>query len=128
MQVSLIKSMRMEDHLKIAEALSPLRQNNVLIIGSGFATHSIGQSSIPAQWAKDFKVWLNDVLTNKSYSPAERKARLLDFKSLPDFTKAHPTMDHFLPLAMTCAAAEYGPGKLIYSEFVRSLLNEHYMF
>lgn len=79
-------------------------------------------------WAKDFKVWLNDVLTNKSYSPAERKARLLDFKSLPDFTKAHPTMDHFLPLAMTCAAAEYGPGKLIYSEFVRSLLNEHYMF
>lgn len=127
-QVSLLKSMRMEDHLKIAEVLSPLRQNNVLIIGSGFATHSIGQSNEPAQWAKDFKVWLNDVLTNKSYSPTERKAMLLDYKSLPDFTKAHPTMDHFLPLAMTCAAAEYGPGKLIYSEFVRSLLNEHYIF
>lgn len=89
MQVSLLKSMRMEDHLKIAEVLSPLRQNNVLIIGSGFATHSIGQSNEPAQWAKDFKVWLNDVLTNKSYSPTERKAMLLDYVS-PRLYKGTP--------------------------------------
>ncbi|XP_061182665.1 uncharacterized protein LOC133191023 isoform X2 [Saccostrea echinata] len=127
-QVSLLKNERMSDHLKIAEALSPLRHDNILIIGSGFATHSLGQSLEPEKWAKDVKLWLNDVLTNKNYSPSERKERLLGYKSAPGFSKAHSTLDHFLPLAMACAAAQYSPGKLLYSEFVKSLLNEHYLF
>jgi aromatic ring-opening dioxygenase catalytic subunit (LigB family) len=120
--------MNMGDHLKIAEALSPLRHSNILIIGSGFATHSIGQRSEPEKWATDFKIWLNDVLTNKNYSPEERKARLLDYQSAPGITKAHRTLDHFLPVVMACAAAQYSPGTVLYSEFVRSLLNEHYRF
>lgn len=127
-QVSLLRSMNTGDHLKIAEVLSPLRHSNILIIGSGFATHSFGQRDEPEKWAKDFKIWLNDVLTNKSYSPEDRKARLLDYQSAPGFTKAHPSLDHFLPLVMTCAAAQYNPGTILHSEFVRSLLNEHYKF
>ncbi|XP_062605565.1 uncharacterized protein LOC134267365 [Saccostrea cucullata] len=51
-QVSLLKNERMSDHLRIAEALSPLRHNNILIIGSGFATHAIGHSIEPEKWAQ----------------------------------------------------------------------------
>lgn len=130
-QLSLLKSLDVKEHLEIGEALSDLTKQGVLIIGSGFATHNGGRTgSPPPAWATAFQDWLHDVLMNDGYTPDQRKAKLLScLKTAPNVHKAHPTIEHFLPLIMCSAVAKYRPGKLLHSEFVmESLLNEHYLF
>lgn len=130
-QLSLFNSPNIEQHLKIAEALADLRHEGILIIGSGFATHSVGKpGSQPLPWAMSYRKWLNDVMTNDRYTPQERKALLADcLEKVPEIRNAHPTLDHFIPLIMCSAVAGYTSGRLLYSEFITgSLLNEHYLF
>ncbi|KAJ8319092.1 hypothetical protein KUTeg_004183 [Tegillarca granosa] len=129
-QVSLLKNLKMSDHLAIGEALTDLTKEGILIIGSGFATHNGGRpgNQVP-DWALQFRKWLHDVFTNPNYTADERKNKLLSYSSEPSFSLAHMPCEHFLPLAMTCATAGYVAGKILYSEFVmQSLLNEHYIF
>lgn len=123
--------MDVSDHLKIAESLSDLCEQNVLIIGSGFATHKGGKPGAPPPtWATAFKQWLNDTLTSDRLSCEERKMKILSsVENAPNIEVAHPRLEHFLPMIMCSAAAKYKPGKLIHSEFLmESLLNEHYLF
>ena len=127
-QVSLLSSMDIADSLKIGEALADLRNNGVLIIGSGSATHAGLMDSKTADWALQFQKWIHDVVTNSDYSSEKRKKMFLDCKSKPFIGKAHPRLEHFLPIVMSCAAAGYKSGKILHSEFIGSLLNEHYLF
>lgn len=123
--------MDVADHMRVAEALTDLSKQGVLIVGSGFATHKGGRPGAPPPaWATSFKEWLNDALTNDKYTSDERKSRLLaSVECAPYMNNAHPRIEHFLPLIMCCAAASYKAGKLLYSEFaMESLLNEHYLF
>lgn len=129
-QVSLLKNLKMSDHLAIGEALADLTKEGILIVGSGFATHKGGRpgNQVP-DWALQFKKWLHDVFTNTNYTADDRKNKILSYSSEPSFSLAHTPCEHFLPLAMACAAAGYVVGKVLYSEFVmQSLLNEHYVF
>lgn len=127
-QVSLLRSMNIADNMRIGEALEPLRKNGVLIIGSGSATHAGIGDNKTAEWAQQFQKWIHDVITNPNYTPEKRKSLFLDCNSLKFMQKAHPRIEHFLPIAMACAASGYKAGKILHSEFVGSLLNEHYMF
>lgn len=130
-QLSLLKNLSVKEHLEIAEALSDLSREGILIVGSGFATHNGGKNGAqPPAWATAFKTWLNDTLTNEKYTPEDRKMKLLSCEtSAPEIETAHPTIEHFLPLIMCSAVAKYRPGKLLHSEFIMgSLLNEHYLF
>lgn len=129
-QISLLRNLNIKEHLQVAEILSEVRKDGVLIIGSGFATHKGGKQGAPPAWASEYKAWLNDVLTNDSYTAEKRKHKLLQcLDTAPHIDKCHPRIEHFLPLLMCCAAANYSAGRLLYSEFVmESLLNEHYMF
>lgn len=126
--------MNIKEHLEVAEALGELSRQGILVIGSGFATHNLGDVGMPgeptASWAQEFQTWLHDVFLNKTYSREERKKRLLTCtQTAPHMSTAHPRIEHFLPLAMCCAAAGYKSGELLHSEFVmQTLLNEHYMF
>ncbi|WAR26523.1 DIOXL-like protein [Mya arenaria] len=130
-QISLLRSMNIADHLAIGEALGRLRSQGVLIVGSGFATHKGGTNGTPPpKWAVEFRDWLHDVISGENYSPEERKVKLLACeKEAPNIARAHPSIEHFIPLLMCSAAAGYKPGKLMLSEFhMGSLLNEHYLF
>lgn len=132
-QLSLLENLNVKTHLEIGEALGELSRQNILIIGSGFATHNLGninQGYATPDWAKEFQAWLHDVLLSENYSKTERKEKLLTcLKTAPHLHKAHPRIEHFLPLIMCSAASEYRPGKLLHSEFVmESMLNEHYLF
>ncbi|XP_033745023.1 4,5-DOPA dioxygenase extradiol-like [Pecten maximus] len=74
-EVSLLKSYDMGEHLKIGEALSDLSKENILVIGSGFASHSgMCESNLP--WAEPFREWLHDLVSNPNYSPNERKGQV----------------------------------------------------
>lgn len=91
-------------HLKLGEALQPLRDQGVLIVGSGGATHNLREFFQPApgqdeSYVPKFTAWLEDVLTR-----GDRQA-LADYRRLaPDAARAHPTEEHFFPLLVAAAA------------------------
>ncbi|OWF45659.1 4,5-DOPA dioxygenase extradiol-like protein [Mizuhopecten yessoensis] len=127
-EVSLLKSLDMAEHLKIGEALSDLSKENILVIGSGFASHA-GMCQTDLPWAEPYRKWLHDLVSNPKYSAKERKDRFLAYSEEKSFSSAHKTIEHFLPIAMSCAASGYQPGTILHSEFVMgSLLYDHYKF
>ncbi|XP_014778163.1 uncharacterized protein LOC106874817 [Octopus bimaculoides] len=131
-QVSLKNTLDMKEHQEIGEALSELRKDGILIVGSGFMTHSSEKAKTVDgvfEWATEFKVWERNVFCNPKLSPSERKKQMLECESLGFFHKAHPRIEHFLPLVVASAAAGYVCGEAIFSQFVSpSLLLEHVLF
>lgn len=93
-------------HFKLGEVLRPLRDEGVLIMGSGSATHNLGEfrnhryDSPPPDWVSTFNEWLAGTLA------ASRTEDLLDYRRLaPQAARNHPTEEHLLPLF-----AAYGAG------------------
>ncbi|WP_055717317.1 dioxygenase [Streptomyces torulosus] len=89
--------------MDIGRKLAPLRDEGVLIIGSGFFTHNLAalrQGGIPA-WSAEFDDWGNRALESRDWDS------LLDFlHKSPAGRLAHPRTEHFAPLFVTMGAAE----------------------
>jgi 4,5-DOPA dioxygenase extradiol len=85
----------------LGQALAPLRDEGVLIVGSGFLTHNMRAfSKATPAWASEFDAWIEDVL-RRSDTDA-----LLDYKSkAPNVTTALPTHEHFAPVLVSAGAA-----------------------
>ncbi|HVV18048.1 MAG TPA: class III extradiol ring-cleavage dioxygenase [Pseudonocardiaceae bacterium] len=84
--------------------LAPLRDEGVLIIGSGFFTHNLsrmgGQDEAPA-WSAEFDQWGKETLA------AGDVDALLDFEhAAPAGRIAHPRTEHFAPLFVALGAAD----------------------
>jgi 4,5-DOPA dioxygenase extradiol len=93
--------------MEIGKRLQPLRDEGVLIIGSGFMTHGlpyIRDWSIDAaapSWSSDFDHWAAEALAKGDIDT------LASFKDLaPGVRFAHPTVEHFTPLFITLGAAK----------------------
>ena len=93
--------------LEIGRRLAPLRDQGVLIIGSGFSTHNLrdidpwaGLHAPPPSWSAEFDQWLNETLT------AGDVDGLVDFKNkAPAAALAHPRTEHFAPLFVSLGAS-----------------------
>jgi len=92
--------------IALGKRLRPLRDEGVLIIGSGFMTHGlpfIRDWSIDAKapgWSSDFDMWAADALSRGDVDA------LASYKDLaPAVNYAHPTVEHFTPLFVTLGAA-----------------------
>ncbi|GEP36425.1 dioxygenase [Nocardioides psychrotolerans] len=92
--------------LGIGERLRPLRDEGVLIIGSGFLTHGLPfltdfRIDAPAPgWSKDFDAWAGEALARGDVDA------LSNYRSLaPGMPFAHPTVEHYTPLFVTLGAA-----------------------
>ena len=93
-------------HINIGKALKPLREDNVLIIGSGMSFHNMrsmmsGKERKPA--GHKFNEALSDVVTNTDV--IERNKRLVKWDSIPGARDSHPREEHFLPLLVIAGAA-----------------------
>ncbi len=94
--------------LEIGRRLRPLREDGVLVIGSGFMTHGLPyltremvvDGAVPS-WSADFDAWAADAL---SRGDVETLARYRS--EAPGMPYAHPTVDHYIPLFITLGAAE----------------------
>jgi 4,5-DOPA dioxygenase extradiol len=96
------------EHLfEIGRRLAPLRDEGVLIVGSGFLTHGLpfihqywdGRPGAP-EWSKEFDLWAADRLARGDLDA------LFDFRNrAPGMPYAHPTVEHFAPLFVTLGAA-----------------------
>jgi 4,5-DOPA dioxygenase extradiol len=92
----------------LGRALSPLRDEGVLIVGSGFITHNLrtldwsGQGAPPA-WASEFDSWTQEALARRDIDA------LLDYQRKgPASQIALPTREHFVPLLVSLGAADEG--------------------
>ncbi|MGA3151187.1 MAG: dioxygenase [Streptosporangiaceae bacterium] len=92
--------------LSVGQALRPLRDDGVLIIGSGFLTHGLPYlrefrfDAPPPGWSSEFDHWAAEALD------AGDVDALAKFRAAPGARYAHPTTEHFAPLFVTLGAAE----------------------
>ena len=103
-------------HIAAGRALAGLRDEGVLIVGSGMSFHDLkafgDKRFTPASQA--FDLWLTSTLTQ----PADVRAdRLTAWAEAPGARAAHPRAEHLIPL-MVAAGASDAPGVKIYGELV----------
>jgi 4,5-DOPA dioxygenase extradiol len=88
--------------MEIGRRLAPLRDEGVLIMGSGFMTHSFAafhEPSLP-NVIQEFDAWAADALARKDVDT------LVDFRhTAPGLRYAHRTLDHFVPLFVALGAS-----------------------
>ena len=92
--------------LELGSQLRPLRDEGVLIMGSGFMTHGLPYlrefvlDAPPPDWSEDFDQWVAAALE------ARDVAALSAFREVPSARYAHPTVEHFVPLFVALGAGE----------------------
>ncbi|MCP3126847.1 class III extradiol ring-cleavage dioxygenase [Shewanella sp. KJ2020] len=105
-QMSLVQHLDPSAHIAIGEALSPLREQGVLIVGSGMSFHNMRAffSSDPQVLPRSqaFDGWLTHVLTSEV---KHAKSQLIDWQSAPEARFSHPREEHLLPLHVCFGAA-----------------------
>jgi aromatic ring-opening dioxygenase catalytic subunit (LigB family) len=114
-QLSIRHSYDPATHLAAGRALAPLRDEGVLILGSGLSFHNLRQFGPGGALASHaFDAWLQHVLLE--LSPADREQALLHWSEAPYARMAHPREDHLVPLWVALGAAEQEPAACVYHE------------
>lgn len=113
-QISLLKSYDPAAHVAIGRALAPLRDEGVLIIGSGLSYHNLGLMGPAAEVpSKAFDAWLGEALALPVDSRTEV---ILDWETAPYARICHKEEDHLVPLFVALGAAEGESATRIYHE------------
>ena len=113
-QVSLQHGYDPAAHFALGRALAPLREEGVLIVGSGLSYHNLRLFGPGAKVpSAAFDAWLSEVMAMQG--PARTKA-LLDWESAPHARTCHPQEDHLVPLFAALGAAEDETATLVYHD------------
>lgn len=123
-----------EAHWQLGRALAPLREDGVLILGSGSSYHNLRSmlSNYAAGDRRDesaqFDAWLQETLVGST--PEQRYRRLLTWEQAPHARAVHPREDHLMPLHVVMGAAEQEPARVIYeqSDFFGDITMSSYRF
>ena len=117
-QLSLQHGLDPSAHLAIGRALTRLREEGVLIVGSGQSYHNMGGfrggfrggggAADPA--AEAFDAWLRDAMADG----ATRDRALTAWAQAPGARQAQPHEDHLLPLMVAAGAASGEPGRTVF--------------
>ncbi|WP_242654385.1 DODA-type extradiol aromatic ring-opening family dioxygenase [Yoonia rosea] len=111
-QVSMLKSYDPADHFAIGRALRPLRDEGIMIVGSGLSFHNL---RLPRGVGKDpsaeFDAWLFNAMMA---APDVRHKAMLKWESAPAARICHAEEDHLVPIFVALGAAEDEPAERIY--------------
>jgi 4,5-DOPA dioxygenase extradiol len=104
-QVSMPVDLEPNGAVKLGETLAPLREQGVLIVGSGSLTHNLHEfRQHPAQeasYAREFSDWIRQAVLRRDNDA------LTDYrKRAPHAARAHPTDEHYLPLLVATGAVD----------------------
>jgi aromatic ring-opening dioxygenase catalytic subunit (LigB family) len=115
-QLSLKRGLDPATHIAMGRAIAPLRDEGVLIVGSGLSYHNLRQFFSPLAFApsREFDAWLNGALLGGS--PADRDKLLTAWENAPSARAAHPREEHLLPLMVSAGAAGCDMAELTYHE------------
>jgi aromatic ring-opening dioxygenase catalytic subunit (LigB family) len=102
-------------HWRAGAAIGPLRDEGVLIVGSGMSYHNLrrmGPSArVPSQ---QFDDWLHESLIDAA--PAQRRDSLMGWTAAPAARDAHPHEEHLIPLMVAVGAAEEDRATRVYHD------------
>ena len=128
-QLSIRSGFDPAEHLAVGRALAPLRDEGILIVGSGLSYHNMRGFS-PAGRAPSiaFDDWLTATLTESD--PDVRTKSLTEWEAAPAARLAHPSEDHLVPLMVAVGAAEHDRGVRTYhqDDFMGSVAASSYRF
>lgn len=123
-QLSIQTGLDTGHHYRIGQSLALLREEDVLIIGSGGATHNLREFGLyaidaePVDYAKAFDDWLAMSIEQAAVED------LLEYRRrAPQAQRNHPTEDHFLPIFAPLGAAGAAKGTRIYSNINYGILS-----
>jgi 4,5-DOPA dioxygenase extradiol len=108
-QLSINGNLMVSEHLELAQSLRPLRDEGVLIMGSGNVTHNLRdlmmrmqrEDTVVPDWARNFDERLKEILENR-----DTQALVGLWPASEDARRAHPTPDHFLPIVYAYGATD----------------------
>ncbi len=109
LQLSINGNLSVPEHFELAKALAPLRDDRILVMGSGNVTHNLrdlmirtqtGDMTVPT-WARNFDEQLANILIKR-----DTKALLEFWPTSDEARRSHPTPDHFLPIIYTYAVTD----------------------
>ncbi len=127
-QISLKQGLDPATHLALGRLLAPLRDEGVLIVGSGLSYHNL-RAFGPAAKAPSaaFDAWLSQSL---AATGAVRSEALTQWATAPAARMAHPREEHLLPLMVAVGAAEADATSRTYHEtnFVGGVTVSSYRF
>ncbi|QDX24747.1 dioxygenase [Sphingomonas suaedae] len=130
-QLSISSAHPPEWHYRVGQALTPLRERNVLIIGSGSLTHNLRaifaerrdhDAAVP-EWVSEFADWVQ-----ARFDVGDRDAVLHAVERGPHGRRNHPTPDHILPLFAAMGAGGAQAERLHHSYTYGVLAMDAYRF
>ena len=108
-QLSIQSRLGPAHHVRLGEALRPLREEGVLIFASGGATHNLRElrhqrgNPVPQPWVVEFNEWLADAVLSG------RREDLIGYRrKAPHAVRNHPTDEHLIPLFVALGAGDPG--------------------
>ena len=126
-ELSLVASLDPARHLAIGEALAPLRNEGVLIVGSGMSYHNLRGffESDDAAGSVRFNTWLTQTALA---DPTARTAGLRAWQHAPDARLAHPREEHLMPLMVAAGAAGGDRGTHVFQDRIGGATISAYRF
>lgn len=116
-QLSLRADLDPAAHIAAGRALAPLRDEGVLIVGSGMSFHNMrvrnGDATAPADL---FDAALTEAVTDTD--PERRAARLSQWQAMPHARFAHPREEHLIPLMVAAGAGADDAGVHVFGDHV----------
>lgn len=116
------------EHIRVGQAIGSLRDEGVLIMGSGLTYHNMRgfgrQESAPVSEA--FEAYLNTAITQPSAD--QRNALLTQWEQAPAARLAHPQEDHLLPLMVMAGAAGSDTGQRVFVDHAMNVAMASYQF
>lgn len=117
-----------EEHIRAGQALEALRDEGVLIMGSGLTYHNMrgfGKAESMAV-SEAFENYLNEAVC--ASTAAERIEKLRQWEAEPAARMAHPREDHLLPLMVAAGAAGEDHGRRLLVETAMNVVMASYRF
>ena len=118
-QLSLREDLDPAAHLEMGQALAPLRQEGVLIVGTGMSYHNMQRFRLDGGPADPESVRFDEWLTSTVETTGdERIRRLVDWTAAPGARASHPREEHLLPLHVVAGAAQQDAAARVFHDEV----------
>lgn len=117
-QVSLYSQEDAHLHYKLGQALAPLRDEGVMIIGSGMSVHNLRDfaRTYGMKGALPYAISFDKALKEAAETPiSEREQSMAALLERKDARQAHPTFEHLLPVHIAAGAAYQDAGKQVFT-------------
>ncbi|MGA0606754.1 DODA-type extradiol aromatic ring-opening family dioxygenase [Phenylobacterium sp. VNQ135] len=120
-QLSLKATLDPAEHLAAGRALKPLRDEGVMIVGSGMSWHNMrGFSPAYTDASAGFDAWLAEAVNDP--------AKLAAWAEAPNGRLAHPREEHLAPIFVAAGAAEGEPARAVFRDTVMDVVVSAFQF